>query len=217
MRKMLGILMFCALASFMGAQEAVIREITGNVEVKAPGQENWTAATAGQSLPQAALISTGFKSSAILEIGNSTLTVRPLTRLSLEEILENQGNEEVRLYLRTGRIRAEVSPPTGGTVDFRIRSPTITASVRGTAFEFNGVRLNVDEGLVHVTGGDASGAYVGAGHTVQANSQTGKVATVAETMQEALVPSLPVGVEAVTEVPASLPAMGNVEGGVVWQ
>jgi hypothetical protein len=217
MKKLSGILMFCVLASFLGAQEAVIREITGTVEVKGPDQESWAPAAAGQSLPQAALISTGFKSSAILEIGNSTLTVRPLTRLSLEEIMENQGNEEVRLYLRTGRIRAEVSPPTGGTVDFRIRSPTITASVRGTAFEFNGVRLNVDEGLVHVTGGDASGVYVGAGHVVQANAQTGKVATVAETIQEALVPSLPVGVETPAEVPASLPAAGNVTGGVIWQ
>jgi ferric-dicitrate binding protein FerR (iron transport regulator) len=86
-----------------------------------------------------------------------------LTRLTLEELVQRDGAEEVGLYLRTGRIRAEVRPPVDSRTDFTIRSPIATASVRGTDFEFDTRRLYVDKGRVLLEGARGQTVYVDAG------------------------------------------------------
>jgi hypothetical protein len=142
----------CAILFFtqnVYAQEAAFfRELNGTVEIKAPGSAVWVKAAAGDRIEKSALVSTGFQSSAVLAVGDSLITLRPLTRLSLEEIMRNQDGERVNLYLQTGRIRAEVRPPAGGNTDFTVRSPSVTASVRGTSFEFDTENIRVDEGRV---------------------------------------------------------------------
>jgi hypothetical protein len=86
-----------------------------------------------------------------------------LTRLTLEELVQRDSTEEVGLYLRTGRIRAEVRPPLDSRTDFTIRSPIATASVRGTDFEFDTRRLYVDSGRVLLEGAGGQTVYVDAG------------------------------------------------------
>jgi hypothetical protein len=212
------VLLLLGLGSLAGAQEALVRTASGTVEIKAPGTEVWVPVRAGQKLEKAAVISTGFKSTAVIDLGNSTLTVRPLTRLGLEEIMENQGNERVRLHLQAGRVRADVRPPAGGKTDFTVRSPVATASVRGTSFEFNGTRVSVEEGRVHVSGGDAPGAYAGPGHTVRVNAETGRTATAAETAAESLAPSLPAGADSAPAAPVMPPPEeGTVKGRLEWR
>ncbi|GHV96695.1 iron dicitrate transporter FecR [Spirochaetia bacterium] len=221
MKKLVALLFVICGAAVLYAQTAprgIIREVNGTVEVKAPGATAWTAAAPGMELEQATAISTGIRSTALIGLGNSVLVVRPLTRLTLEEIQMTAGNEEINLRLQTGRVRANVTPPTGGRTQFSVRSPSATASVRGTAFEFDGYRLKVDEGRVHVTGGDYTGMYVGAGHTIAVNEESGKTASPAETTREELAPALPAGVS-VPDVPASTPAvvpLADVQVGLEW-
>jgi hypothetical protein len=183
---------------------AYIREITGTVEVKASGAAAWTTAQIGERLEKETMISTGFKSTAIITLGNSTLTMRPLTRLSFDELRNTQGQELVDLYLQTGRVRADVSPPTGGKTDFTVRSPVATASVRGTSFEFNGENLTVDQGKVHITGGDRSAVYVGAGRQVFSDPETGKTMGAAETAMAEMTPILPAAAATSTPETASV-------------
>ncbi|MDR1904517.1 MAG: FecR family protein [Treponema sp.] len=114
---------------------AFFRELSGTVETRASGSAVWVKAAKGYPIGKDTIISTGFKSTAVIAVGNSTLTVRPLTRLSLEAIIQNQDGEQVSLYLQTGRVRAEVKPPSRGNIDFTVRGPSITASVRGTGFD----------------------------------------------------------------------------------
>jgi len=64
------------------AQEAVIKELTGTVELKKAGAAEWENAAKGQSVAVDTVISTSFKSTAIISIGNSLITVRPLTLLT---------------------------------------------------------------------------------------------------------------------------------------
>jgi hypothetical protein len=195
---------------------AVVREISGTVEVKAPGAAEWTKAATGQELDAAYLVSTGFKSTALIMIGNSAVTVRSLTRLSLEEIVANQNSEQVTLNLRAGRIRANVKPPSGGQVNFSVKSPTATASVRGTEFEFDGIQLRVDEGRVHLGGERATGVYISAGHSTAADPETGSAAAVLEVVKEDLSPALPAGVDAAPELPAAVPASAGLGIGLDW-
>ena len=128
------------------------------------------------------------------------------------------------IHLRVGRIRAEVKPPVGGATEFTVRSPSATASVRGTVFEFDGIRLSVDEGRVHVSGSDRSGVYVGAGGQVLTNVETGRIAGASETARDALAPSLPAGItgvsdsisDSVPETGADVPSSGDIEVGLGW-
>jgi hypothetical protein len=199
-------------------QEGYIRDVVGTVELTGPGGGGWTAARTGQSVTKDTVISTGFKSTAQIALGNSTVTVRPLTRLSFEEILNIQGNETVSLSLRSGRIRADVTAPAGGRTDFTVRSPIATASVRGTSFEFDGVNLRVEEGVVHVTGGDGTAVYVGAGHEAASDPVTGRTAGAVEMAKGELSPALPeAAAEAVPEPAAIMPDAADTGFGFRWR
>jgi hypothetical protein len=156
-----------------------------------PGSAEWVPAGAGMTIEQATLVSTGFRSTAILALGNSTIVIQPLTRLSLEEIIERQGDEQVDVYLRTGRVRAEVRPPAGGKTDFNVRSPVATASVRGTIFDFDTVNLNVTEGRVEFTGATGSLAVVREGEASSVDEIRSSVSAPAEEKAAVLSPVLP--------------------------
>lgn len=217
--KILAVLFLLAIAGFVVAQEtgeAFIREFTGTVEVRALGSA-WTPAETGQRISGDTEISTGFKSTALIVLGNSTLTVRPLTRLSLEELQNRLGNEEVHLYLQSGRVRAEVTPPRGGKIDFTVRSPSVTASVRGTSFDFDGVNLWVDEGVVRFTGSDGLAVYVRAGHSSISDPETGRTAGMMEQTRTALAPAMTTAtVENMTVTPAALPDKVDVDYSLNW-
>jgi hypothetical protein len=217
MGKMILCVLFLTGAGALFSQEAVIREANGTVELKEPGAADWSPARPGQGIPRNTVVSTGFKSTAVIGLGNSVLTIQPLTRLSVEELEERDSNERINLNLRTGRIRADVKPPAGGRTEFVVKSPIATASVRGTVFEFNGIQLRVEEGRVHLSGGDRSGAYVGAGHQVQTDIDTGRTGNVAETAREALLPSLPAGMNDVPEAKTAAPLDGNIDIGFDWR
>jgi hypothetical protein len=199
------------------AQEAVIREIRGTVEVKAPDAADWSPAFQGQAIGRSTLVSTGFKSGALIGIGNSTISVQSLTRLSLEELTRAESAEKVDISLRTGRVRANVKPPPGGTTSFAIRSPTATASVRGTSFEFNGTEVRVEEGRVHFAGTGGNGAYVGGGRLARTDSETGYTAGPAETAAEELTPPAPAGADSViVPFPAKVLSSGDIDAWFDW-
>ena len=151
MKRLLVLFLFLQGAALIFAQnpEAFIQDMTGTVELKAGGSGDWVPAKTGDRLESATIISTGFKSTALLTVGNSTMMVRPLTRLSLEELLLDRDNvETINVGLQTGRVQVNVNPPAGSKTSYTIRSPMATASVRGTSFYLDPVNLRVIEGAV---------------------------------------------------------------------
>ncbi|MDR1058008.1 MAG: FecR family protein [Treponema sp.] len=216
MKKTMLVLALLLAAAALFAQEAVIREIWGIVEVKEPGAAAWSPAIRGQALGQNVMISTGFRSGAVIAVGNSTLSVQPLTRLGLEELVRAGGIERAAINLRAGRIRAEVKPPAGMKTDFKIRSPTATASVRGTILEFDGAVLKVDEGRVRLTGGDGAGTYVAAGHEAKTDIETGRTVGAAEQAREDLTPPAPAGADRAPETLA-VPSAADMAVGFTWK
>jgi hypothetical protein len=175
------------------AGEVVVRELAGTVEAKVPGSQVWEPVRRGQRLPLDALISTGFRSTAVIVLGSSTLTVRPLTRLSVAALFRGQGGERVDLALRTGRMRVEVKPPAGTNVDFTVRGPSITASVRGTVFDIDTLNLQVSEGTVEFAGAAGAPVLVDAGGTSYMDEGTGRTVSPIETASAGLRPELPPG------------------------
>jgi hypothetical protein len=210
-------------AGIAGAQSprAVIRELRGTVETKAPGASAWRTAAVGQELEPETLVSTGFKSEAILDLRGSTLQVRPLTRLSLGELEAAADADRIGIQLRSGRIRADVKPPAGGKVEFTVRSPIATASVRGTVFDFDTVNLSVEEGTVSFAGADNTAVYVAAGQSSSPDPASGRASAPIETAA-AQTPPPPAGVEEVAAPPpaAVIPGPASealVNVGIRWE
>ena len=141
------VFLFTAALIFSQNPTAVIREITGTVEIKR-GSADWAPAVRGAQVAKGNIISTGFRSTAVLAVGSSVITVRPLTRLSLEDLMNQNNTETINVNLNTGRIRAEVASPSGTRADFTVQSPSATASVRGTIFEMDPFSIQVMEGAV---------------------------------------------------------------------
>jgi hypothetical protein len=215
------LLIAAGTASVYGQNPRVfIQAIRGTVELKAPGSTEWTAAAEGQTLEQSTVISTGFGSSALIKMGNTTLMVRPLTRLSLEEIAAAAAEERINIRLNSGRIRVAVNPPGPGvSANFTVRSPIATASVRGTVFEFDTMNLGVEEGTVYFAGAGSGAVYVRAGQSSFPDPELGHLAAPVDTEGVLSVP-LPAGVEETSAppavIPASAPGQVPVRVGIRW-
>jgi hypothetical protein len=151
MKKILLICFFLLLGTLLFSQvHAVIKEVSGKVEIKATG-DSWIPAEEGMELLAGYFISTGFRSQAVLELGPSQLIVKQLTRMELEELIEKEDTISTRLNLRVGKVRANVQSTEGLRQNFILRSPVSTAAVRGTSFEYDGENLKVFEGTVAFT------------------------------------------------------------------
>ena len=208
-------IVFISASPAVSAQEpvqAVIRELAGTVEIKQANSEAWEAAAQGQILAWDTTISTGFRSAAVIVLGDSLITLRPLTRISIVELTRTQDNEKVELNLQSGRVRADVKAPEGGQTEFVIRSPNATNSVRGTVFEFDTLELTVLEGTVEFLGipnGISSTPFlVDAIGFVRLDEYTGRVSSPAEEAAAELRPDPPIKSEPI-RVMAERPVLSS--------
>ena len=143
---LLFLLIFMSFSSLFAV--ATVKDFFGKVKIKYDGDTKWSRITIGMELPANATVSTGFNSQIVLDLGNATLDVLPLTRMTISEITESQDTINTSLFLQGGKIVADVQKIEGKINDFEIKSPVATASVRGTAFEFSGNTLKVIRGEV---------------------------------------------------------------------
>jgi hypothetical protein len=141
---------------------ATVKELKGKVEIKASGS-GWRPAEAGMGLDAGAWISTGFNATALLDLGTSTLKVRPLTRLQLVDLIALENSVSTTLSLKVGKVNAAVKSSQGVRQDFKVRGPKATAAVRGTEFEFDGLTVTVINGLVSFSNNLGQGRQVGPG------------------------------------------------------
>jgi hypothetical protein len=181
---------WAALAVY--AQSGVIKELSGTVEIKPAGAADFTAAKVGDTVARDTIVSTGFKSTALVSVGSATILVRPLTRLSLTEIGQAQNTEDISVNLNAGRVRVDVTPPSGTRANFAVKSPTATASVRGTSFDLDTHNLYVSKGTVVYQGSGSAQARVSEGGASRIDSITGKPVSPVETHVVELLPPSPV-------------------------
>jgi len=180
---------------FAEKPQVFIREMTGTVELKTPGSEKWVAAKQGDRIQEATIISTGFKSTAMLSIGNSTLLVRALTRMTLEALMNQDETDTINVGLSAGRVRADIKPPAGSKTNFSVQTPSATASVRGTVFDLSTATVRVIEGRVSFRpAGDLAQrpVMVGAGQQSWVDTDSGQVVTPIAAAETSLaLPALP--------------------------
>ncbi|MCL2442217.1 MAG: FecR domain-containing protein [Treponema sp.] len=174
------------------SQNGVIREFTGTVELRHAGSSNFVPATVGATVAPNTIVSTGFRSTAVIVIGGSVIGVSPLTRLTMAEI-QNIGNtQNVNVNLQSGRVRVEVNPPAGTRSNLTIQTPSSTASVRGTTFEMDTNNIIVSEGRVMVNGTGGIAVMVDGGYATH-STPSGIPVNPLEVSAANLVPPVPVG------------------------
>lgn len=131
MKKIITILVFLTVAFYVFALDGVVMEVLGKVEKQV--DNSWVALKKGDILVPGDIVSTGFKSEAVISIGESVITVKALTRMTIEQLFEKNKNHVSSVYLDVGSISADVKPVTDKRVGFTVKTPAVTASVRGTA------------------------------------------------------------------------------------
>jgi hypothetical protein len=206
MKQFLFLTIFILTGIWLSAQNAVIEHVTGNVEIMQPGEKTYKNAVSGETIYKETVIMTGFKSFAIIKIGSTTITARPLTHLTLTEIQKMTDVETLDVNLQAGRVRVEVKPPAGTKARTTIIVPSAVASVRGTSFEFDMKNLYVNEGTVSFGGDRGQNILVRAGENSRLD-QSGTVTTPKDEKISNLMPPSPVGTGArdgAVSVPASV-------------
>jgi len=186
------LMVFVGISSF--AQNGVIKDITGQVELKAPGSSSFVPAKVGDILEEYTIVSTDFKSVALIEIGSAVLTVRPLTRLTLTEIYASAESEILSVNLQAGRVRVDLNPPAGLKASASVSSNVASSSARGTSFEFDTRILQVTKGNVIFKGTTGQGTPVSAGSNVSI-SQGGSAVNPITYGTRVLIPQSPAGAE----------------------
>lgn len=132
-RIVLAVFLLAAGSAALGAatDTAEVISFTGKAEYQT--DQGWAPISVGDQLDQGTVISTGFKSSVVLAIGGSRFTVAALSRVSIDKLVEDDSNYETEMRLSAGKLKMDVKAVPGKTTSFTARSPTATASVRGTS------------------------------------------------------------------------------------
>ena len=119
-------------AASASSMQATVLSTKGKTEVMKG--TSWTPLKIGSIIQKGDVIQTGFKSELILKIKNTTVTVSPLSRITIEQLASKGNKDETRLFLDTGSLKSDVKKTEDRRVGFTVRSPVATASVRGTIF-----------------------------------------------------------------------------------
>ena len=129
------ITLVCFMLAPLLAISGEVVAVKGKAEIKQGGK--WIPAKTGNKIEQGNMISTGFKSELTLKIDGSVITVKPMTRLTIEEITQKNEAVSSEVYLNVGSVKADVKPASTKKVEFKVKTPVATASVRGTSGEID--------------------------------------------------------------------------------
>lgn len=156
MKKFILSVIFSVVAFSSFAMQATVVSTKGKAEVQNGG--SWVALKSGDTLNQGSVIQTGFKSQLVLKIKETTVTVAPLSRVTLQTLAEREGvdgakgKDETTIFLDTGSLKSNVQKSADRRVGFTVRSPVATASVRGTVFglrtAFRALKLDAINGRI---------------------------------------------------------------------
>lgn len=146
-RKAFGFLfLFCTAVLF--ADNASVISTVGKVEVNRNNE--WIPLKENAVVSEGEIISTGFKSEAIIRYKDSVMKMGPLTRITLEKLAASETKDDVSLFLNTGAVRSTVNHSENKRVSYTVRNPIAVASVRGTDFVFAGNSIFCLDGAVAV-------------------------------------------------------------------
>ncbi len=153
----------------MFALTGTVVSVLGKVEVQS--DSGWTPLKSGDSVQSGKVISTGFRSQAIIQIAGSSVIVNQLSRLTLEQLTETDDTHSSEVFIDLGSISADVQASQNKRVGFVVNTPVATSSVRGTQFTMDVNTLRVNRGLVDFNGKKGRTVSVTAGSISRVGSR----------------------------------------------
>src|SRR4030043_1960722 len=138
------------LLSYTLNAQITVKSITGFVQFKKNISSEWIIPKVGDKLEPGYIIYTGFKSTAVIQTPNAVIEVKPLSQITISSLLVSQDKVSTDIYLKYGKVKAEVNINKQTQTLFKVRSANSTASVRGTKFLFGDKELFVDAGTVYL-------------------------------------------------------------------
>ncbi|MBQ0002458.1 MAG: FecR domain-containing protein [Treponema sp.] len=154
MKKLIFLISTLLICTNVFAIEAKVVSVSGKVQVQKGNA--WVDLKAGDVLKKGDLVQTGFKSEAQVAIvssnQNSKLVISQLSRLTIEQLVENPTDDKTSVYLATGSAKSEIKKTEDRRASYTVRGPVATASVRGTKFNakntFSGAVVTTEQGVV---------------------------------------------------------------------
>ncbi|WP_353683669.1 FecR domain-containing protein [Thermodesulfovibrio sp. 3907-1M] len=139
-----------------------IEKIEGNVFYREHSGIPYKKATAGLLLNSGYWIKTESKSwTNIKLIDGSRFILSDNTELEISDYLFDRGRKSGVFYVTQGKIRATVLKLTGQTTNFRVKTPTAVAGIKGTEF------MMLAKGQANVFFGNENTVYVSGYNTVE--------------------------------------------------
>jgi hypothetical protein len=174
MRKIYGVIfLYAVILNYNCAAQppARIIDMTGLSEVKRQDGENWDSAALDMILNEGDVVTTSFESTMIIAVGESTVTLYPLTSVQIKTLDEKKDRagylyERVVFFLLTGKINGHILPPMNGETNFSIQSDYALCLVKGSAFEFDTRNISVLNGNVFLTANNGQRFFMNKGETL---------------------------------------------------
>ncbi|MEW6201324.1 MAG: FecR family protein [bacterium] len=138
-----------------GERKATLSAVKGTVGVKRAGADKWEAATERMVIKSGDAIRTESASSVIIRFDDNTMVkLGPMASMVLERLEKSEKGASTGLDVSVGKTWARVKKLTDES-DFKVRTPTAIAGVRGTYFssevaEDTTSNFDVFEGSVEV-------------------------------------------------------------------
>lgn len=139
-----------------------IEKIDGTVLYREHSGIPYKKARAGLSLNSGYWIKTKQKSWVSLKLSDgSKFTLADNTELEISEYLLDKNRKNGVFYVTQGKIRATVVKLTGQTTNFKVKTPTAVAGIKGTEF------MMLSKGQANVFFGNENTVYISGNDTVE--------------------------------------------------
>lgn len=141
--------------SFTYASVGEIEKIEGKVFYRENSTISYKKANPGLSLENNYWIKTGQKSWVVIKLSDgSRFTLSENTEFEISDYLLDGGKKHGVFYVAQGKLRATVVKVTGQTTNYRIKTPTAVAGIKGTEF------MLLNQGPANVFFGNEDVAYI---------------------------------------------------------
>lgn len=161
-----------ALPAISTASAGKIEKISGDVSFREKSNLPYRHVTAGTAIDKGYWIKTGPNGWAVLVLSDgSTITIANNTEIEITEFAVGKDKKEGVFSMTQGKLRATVTKLAGEKVNYKIKSPTAVAGVRGTEFmmmtQGHANVLFGNEGSVEVSGADTTSKSLTSGTMTQ--------------------------------------------------
>ncbi len=110
--------------------EIRVVSVKGTAAYKTAGQ--WIPLQAGAVLAVGTKVSTGVRSTVVINVNRHTVTVYPLTIMKISESMETKDSSSTKIGLRRGALRTMIARDARIKTVFKVSTPVATSSVRGS-------------------------------------------------------------------------------------